>query len=61
MNEGEMTRVHERPGIGGGAASLSAALALSRVRRSVLVVNAGDLRTTLAAGVGAEAVQRVRA
>jgi len=37
--------------VGGGAAGLSGALALSRARRSVLVVDAGDPRNAPAAGV----------
>ena len=37
--------------IGGGAAGLSAALQLTRSRRSVLVLDAGEPRNTPAAGV----------
>lgn len=37
--------------VGGGAAGLSGALALARARRSVLVVDAGEPRNALAAGV----------
>jgi thioredoxin reductase len=37
--------------IGGGAAGLSAALVLSRARRSVIVIDAGSPRNTPAAGV----------
>jgi glycine/D-amino acid oxidase-like deaminating enzyme len=36
--------------VGGGAASLSAALTLARVRRSVLVIDAGEPLTSPAPG-----------
>ncbi|BBJ37737.1 hypothetical protein SSPO_004550 [Streptomyces antimycoticus] len=42
--------------VGGGAAGLSAALLLTRVRRSVLVIDAGEPRNAPAARVGAHSV-----
>ncbi|MER6106209.1 NAD(P)/FAD-dependent oxidoreductase [Streptomyces sp. NPDC001832] len=60
MNELEMTRVDGTAWdvvvVGGGAAGLSAALTLGRVRRSVLVIDAGEPRNAPAVGVGAHGI-----
>ena len=60
VNEREMTRVDATVWdvvvIGGGAAGLSAALTLGRVRRSVLVVDAGEPRNAPAVAVGAHGI-----
>lgn len=60
MNEREMTRVDGTAWdvvvVGGGAAGLSAALTLGRVRRSVLVIDAGEPRNAPAVNVGAHGV-----
>lgn len=60
MNEREMTGVDQTAWdvvvVGGGAAGLSAALTLGRVRRSVLVIDAGEPRNAPAVGVGAHGV-----
>ncbi|GHK01793.1 putative FAD-dependent pyridine nucleotide-disulphide oxidoreductase [Streptomyces sp. Y2F8-2] len=42
--------------VGGGAAGLSAALTLARVRRSVLVIDAGEPRNAPAVGVGVHGI-----
>ncbi|MEU9047600.1 MULTISPECIES: NAD(P)/FAD-dependent oxidoreductase [unclassified Kitasatospora] len=60
MSEREMMRVDGTDWdvvvIGGGAAGLSAALTLGRVRRSVLVIDAGEPRNAPAVGVGAHGI-----
>ncbi|MER6009429.1 NAD(P)/FAD-dependent oxidoreductase [Streptomyces bluensis] len=60
MSEFELSQAGERTWdvvvAGGGAAGLSAALNLARVRRSVLVINAGEPRNALAVDVGAHGI-----
>ncbi|MEY7975170.1 NAD(P)/FAD-dependent oxidoreductase [Streptomyces pilosus] len=60
MKEREMTQVDgtvwDVVVVGGGAAGLSAALTLGRVRRSVLVIDAGEPRNAPAVGVGAHGI-----
>ena len=60
MNEREMKRVDGTAWdvvvVGGGVAGLSAALNLGRVRRSVLVIDAGEPRNAPAVGVGAHGI-----
>jgi threonine dehydrogenase-like Zn-dependent dehydrogenase len=57
MNTANLAQSDMRPWdvvmIGGGPAGLSAALSFGRVRRSVLVVDAGEPRNALAVRVGA--------
>ncbi|MFE3329210.1 NAD(P)/FAD-dependent oxidoreductase [Streptomyces sp. NPDC059176] len=60
MSECELAQAGERGWdvvvIGGGAAGLSAALNLARVRRSVLVIDAGEPRNAPADDVGAHGI-----
>lgn len=60
MSENELMQADGRPWdvvvVGGGAAGLSAALNLARVRRSVLVIDAGEPRNAPAVRVGAHGV-----
>ncbi|WP_328326278.1 MULTISPECIES: NAD(P)/FAD-dependent oxidoreductase [unclassified Streptomyces] len=60
MSENELLRadgqVWDVVVIGGGAAGLSAALTLARVRRSVVVIDAGEPRNAPAADVGVHGV-----
>ncbi len=60
MNTTNLAQSHRQPWdvviIGGGPAGLSAALSLGRVRRSVLVIDAGEPRNAPAVRVGAHGI-----